>query len=352
MLRRTTKNHSQRNFMRDGLAHGLSHFETNEDSHHTSTVLHSKKVTTMEFQKYSSIQNSYRKTILDEFISTIETGHCIDDFIVEEKAHGSNFAFYYNGSELRTASRSKFLEKDGENFNKSHIIKEKYTNAIHKLYTLLGGCGDNDKKENTSQSGGPTCTAIRVVGEMIGGSYPHPDVKSTSLPQIQKEVKYCPGLEFYAFDLYVKTPNDAKIPTKDNIWHHTKMDRLEMYRLFELAGLFYAKPLFRGTLKECLDFPNTFQSHIPGWLGLPPPLSDNIAEGKVIKPFVATYLRNDEDGSSSSSSSKSIILKDKAEKFQEVLERKTKKITNISEEAQNLADILCSHITSNRLSNT
>mmetsp|Transcript_13892 Transcript_13892/g.32393 ORF Transcript_13892/g.32393 Transcript_13892/m.32393 type:complete len:94 (-) Transcript_13892:153-434(-) len=68
----------------------------------------------MKFKKYTSIENSHRKKFVADCVSAIELGYCKDDFVVEEKAHGANFAFYYDGTELKTASRSGFLEKNGE----------------------------------------------------------------------------------------------------------------------------------------------------------------------------------------------------------------------------------------------
>jgi Rnl2 family RNA ligase len=275
----------------------------------------------MQFKKYSSIQNSYRDKFVDECLCAITTGYCIDDFVVEEKAHGSNFSFYYNGEELKTASRNEFLKNDGKSFHQSHLVKDRYTNAIKALCSLLD-CSEN--------------ITIRVIGELIGGSYQHPNVeKVQNLRGVQKEVDYCPGHEFYAFDLFFlseESPNGE-------VRYKTEVDKIKMNRLFEQAGLFYAKPLFRGTLKECLAFEHTFTSHIPGWLGLPEHPAANFAEGKVIKPVKMAKLGN---GSR-------IILKDKTESFSEIETRLASKQKN--DTVAELANILSCYITANRLSN-
>jgi len=286
----------------------------------------------MKFKEYNSIENSYRKRFVANCVDAIKCGYCEDDFLVEEKAHGANFSFYYDGNELQTASRHGFLEDDGEKFFKSHLVKERYAPAIRNLFALIG-CS----------------TAIRVVGELIGGSYEHPDTKDETqhrdLPRIQKGVDYCPGHEFYAFDLYVLSDKPDSTGTTR---YTTTVDRLKMNRLFEQAGLFYAKPLFRGTLEECLAFDNTFKSRIPVWLGLPEHPKANIAEGKVIKPIKIATLRN----------GARIILKHKAECFEEVAfgQKRTAKAdkakpTNLSRRGEILEDILLAHITENRLSN-
>ena len=76
--------------------------------------------------------------------------------------------------------------------------------------------------------------------------------------------------------------------------------------LFDDEGFFYAKTLFRGSLTECLEHPNAFQSHIAEWLGLPP-IKDNICEGVVIRPIEPLFLRNGDR----------VIIKNKNERFSE-----------------------------------
>eukprot|EP00529_Nitzschia_sp_RCC80_P016189 CAMPEP_0113501130 /NCGR_PEP_ID=MMETSP0014_2-20120614/32775_1 /TAXON_ID=2857 /ORGANISM="Nitzschia sp." /LENGTH=673 /DNA_ID=CAMNT_0000395667 /DNA_START=47 /DNA_END=2067 /DNA_ORIENTATION=- /assembly_acc=CAM_ASM_000159 len=281
----------------------------------------------LPFKKYSSIENSYREAHVDKCMTAIALGHCVDDFVVEEKAHGANFSFYFDGSELKTACRSVFLSNDGEAFSKSHLVKQKYAGAIKELYSLLGFT---------------TGSSIRVVGELIGGSYNHPEVPAQrNLPRIQKGVDYCPGHEFYAFDLSVLSDDKGK-------WY-TTMDKLEMNKLFEQVGLLFARPLFRGTLKDCLAFGNTFKNHIPEWLGLPEHPDENLAEGKVIKPVHYACLGNGER----------IILKDKTESFAEIVfgkardkpQRSNGKMDDISDKGADLLRKLLAYATENRLQN-
>eukprot|EP00479_Gromia_sphaerica_P013976 TRINITY_DN8075_c0_g1_i1.p1 TRINITY_DN8075_c0_g1~~TRINITY_DN8075_c0_g1_i1.p1 ORF type:complete len:90 (-),score=10.04 TRINITY_DN8075_c0_g1_i1:42-311(-) len=45
---------------------------------------------------------------------------------------------------------------------------------------------------------------IQMYGELFGGGYPHEDVEPVDgVELIQDEILYCPGLEFYAFDIAV-----------------------------------------------------------------------------------------------------------------------------------------------------
>ena len=97
---------------------------------------------------------------------------------------------------------------------------------------------------------------------------------------IQKGVFYTPNHDFYAFDILIHNELEDKYLAVD-----------EVNSLFEKVGFFYAKTLFKGTLNECLNYPNDFQSKISGWLGLPQ-IEDNICEGVVIRPTVPMFFRN------------------------------------------------------------
>jgi Rnl2 family RNA ligase len=101
--------------------------------------------------------------------------------------------------------------------------------------------------------------------------------------------------EFYGFDIYVVGTDRKRYLPVD-----------ETNKFFEEGEIFYAKTLFRGTLDECLAYPNDFQSHIAEWLGLPP-IESNICEGVVIRPSEPVFLRN---GSR-------LLLKSKNSKFAE-----------------------------------
>jgi hypothetical protein len=77
-------------------------------------------------------------------------------------------------------------------------------------------------------------------------------------------------------------------------------------KLFEEVGYIYAKTLFRGYLKECLKYPNKFQSQIPNWFGLTQ-FDDNICEGVVIRPVELCFFGNNAR----------VMIKNKNEKWEE-----------------------------------
>jgi Rnl2 family RNA ligase len=103
--------------------------------------------------------------------------------------------------------------------------------------------------------------------------------------------------------------------------------------------------LFQGTLDECLEYPNAFQSCIAGWLGLPP-VEDNICEGIVIRPVEPTFFRN---GSR-------LLLKSKNAKFAEkkaIKKRQPKPFVEptYSEALKELLNVTEAYVTENRLNN-
>ncbi len=266
----------------------------------------------MQFKKFSSIENSYR----DQFIEMIKANHLDGgEWVVTEKVHGGQLSIYYDGSELKASSRTMFLEGDADFYNYQKVLAEN-EEKIKKLFQLL-----SEQRENLSQ--------IVIYGELFGGSYPHPDVpKVKTAKRLQKGVFYHPDNLFYAFDIRAG---------------ETYLTIDEADALFEAAGLFYAKPIKRGTFEECLKHPNTFPSQISGWLGLPP-IDDNLAEGFVLRPVEPRFLPIGER----------IILKSKNEKFKERVKQKNRPYREpekLSEQAVKLSRELLSMVTENRLQN-
>jgi len=143
------------------------------------------RIETMRFRKYSDIENSYRKKFMDMIVAEkYDEG----EFVVQEKAHGANLSFWYDGENLKSAKRSCFIEG---NFYDHEPVEAKNTERVKKLYAIL-------KKEGIDFS------ELAVYGELIGGTYPHKNVeKDTSATRIQKGIFYSPHNEFYAIDVAI-----------------------------------------------------------------------------------------------------------------------------------------------------
>ena len=262
------------------------------------------------FKKYNSIENAYRKDFIERVaLATIKS----NDFVVQEKVHGANFSLITNGADLKSAKRTSLLEGT-DHFNNHALIKELYYDKILKLYKAV-----KTKYPNTE--------SITVFGEIFGGSYPDIEQARGAI-RVQKGIFYAPYNEFYAFNIMV---NQAFY-----------LNVTEANELLETYGFFYAKTLFRGTLKEVLAYPNAFESKISEWLKLPE-IKNNTCEGIVIKPVVPHFLPN---GSR-------VIIKNKNAKWSEKSKANSKPLVKVelSDEVQNLLSELERYINPNRLAN-
>ena len=272
----------------------------------------------INFKKYNSIENTFDKEFIERIFAE---GADKQEFVVQEKVHGANVCFITDGKEVGFGKRSGMVEA-GEKFYDCEELVERYKEKIIALFASV--------KNVFSDT-----VSINVFGEMFGGMYPHADVKldkRTTL--IQKGVYYSPIHEFYAFDLYVSTESSGRFLTVDNA-----------NDFFEKGEFIYAKTLLRGTLDECMNFPNDSQSRIAEWLKLPP-IKDNICEGIVIRPVATSYLNN----------GARVLLKSKNARFEEkttIKKREPKPFVEptYSEDMTNLMPVVEQYVTENRLNN-
>ncbi len=275
------------------------------------------------FMEYPSIENHYRDTIKN----MVENYTGTELWVATEKVHGSNFSFIYTKEDgVKCASRNKLLA-DGEAFNNYQVIQKKYADKIVQLYEILA-------------TEIPTLTQITVYGEFYGGIYPGIKTKNK---KIQDGIYYTPELEFEAFDLFYRTPENPRniYPYKEACAHLIKV------------GLPYAVILKEGSLKELystLD-PEVFQSTIYAKFGLPK-LDDNLSEGYVIKPNEAIFIEN-ERFSIKIKSSKSLegpgpaarlAMKEEQKKAEKAIAK-----GEITPEQQTVIDLALSYINKNRV---
>ena len=264
----------------------------------------------VQFRKYQDIDNIDRKKTLDFYRAERATK---GRFVVQEKAHGANLSFWYDGFVLQSAKRGGFIDGDFYNYKP---VEERNTGRVKRAWEWL-------KKKGLSFE------VMAVYGELIGGTYPHPDVeRDKAATRVQKGIFYSPRNEFYAIDLALD-------------YRFLDMDTFEA--VMETSGFLYAKTLFSGNFQECLEHANRFPSRIPEWLGLPP-IEGNVCEGVVIKPAQPRIL----------SDNSRAILKNKNEKWAEKAmkrDRPSKPPVELSREAADLLAEMESLVTENRLSN-
>lgn len=267
----------------------------------------------MKFERYPSIENSYRESTL----SLITTNPCkYDEWEVREKIHGANGSLTAwlsdTGSPVfRWGKRSSYLDDD-INFHNHKKFAYFIEAGVKRLIYTEG------------------LKNIVVYGEYYGGYYPHPDIlRLSTCSKVQAGVWYCDYNTFRAFDIKIEG---------------SFISGREFDSLCDMYGIPYIPVLFRGSLAECLAFDVEFVTTIPKLHGLPE-LENNITEGIVIKPNKPTYIGNTR-----------IILKKKSNQFSEVQHRSYKLRMNkqdastVSSECEDLISKLPAYINTARLS--
>jgi Rnl2 family RNA ligase len=181
------------------------------------------------------------------------------DWVVTEKVHGANYALVTDGRLVRAAKR-KALLAPGEAFFGHEAVLASSQGPVLALFARL-------------RAELPGLERLAVHGELYGGAYPHPQVPAVpGVQAVQTGVYYAPDIRFCAFDVAVEQPGQGR--------RYLDYDRA--CALLGEVGLPFARPLMVGRLSEALAYPLGFDSHLPGWLGLPP-LAGNKAEGVVLK---------------------------------------------------------------------
>lgn len=231
----------------------------------------------MNFKVYPHIHNSSADEFVESCRAAVPTAA---RWAATEKIHGSNGALYTDGTDVKMARRGGFLGP-GDKFHGSDRFLVQYGDAARAICHAL--------------KRGP----IAIYGEYFGGLYPHALVKKNNdVRAVQKGIFYSPDLCFRVFDICILTTG-VFLPLTDLIVECAAAD-------------IPIVPFIRiGTLDQVLGFDvETFRTQIPSALDLPPiPVSANIAEGLVIRPYEHEYLLADGDR---------VMIKKKSAKFREV----------------------------------
>ncbi len=240
----------------------------------------------MEFKKYSEIDNSYQKKIINQIY---ENGFGNNDieYVVTEKVDGANFSVTIDeNNKCYYAKRTQFLEYDDTFYSYEYMLaREHLEEKARKIKEILN------------------IDALTIYGELAGGKYIHPDVKSEKISAVQARIQYAPFLFFYAFDIVIVKDEQRKY-----------LNENEFDQLCKEVNLTRSIVIYKGTFKECLEISPEFESKVPSMFNLPP-IENNIAEGVVIKPIYPLWFNN---GSR-------VIIKNKNQKFAEKMKCKTGK---------------------------
>lgn len=260
------------------------------------------------FKKYSSIENSYRQKYINKIQMNIKPD---SEFVVTEKVHGANFSIYVSGNgDIKCAKRTAFL-KEGEQFYNHDVVLQKLSKKVLDMFWFFKSCFHEE---------------LVICGEICGGSYPHESVDRLNVKKVQRGVFYSNDIEFIAFDIRLDG---------EYINHNNFIDLCEEF------GIMTAPEVFRGSLTDCLNYTNEYQTKVPDMLGLPT-IDNNICEGNVIKPLFPKYLPN----------GNRVIIKNKNNRFSEKQKSETvKKDKTLPEHIQSTINDMQQFVNDNRLRN-
>ena len=266
----------------------------------------------MDFKKFQSIENSYRQ----KEIQSIQINFPNEQFVVQEKIHGSNFSFWTDGKVVKCAKRSAFI-KDDESFFGYEALLDTYEKHILYLFEELR----TDKYLNED------LTELAIFGEIYGGTYPHPDVPRQNVSKVQGGVYYSPDVNFIAFDIKA---------------NGVYVDFKKFKTVCMVGKIPYLDAIASGTFEECLAVANEYPSTLPAMHGLPE-IDGNGCEGNVIRPVNTLYFGN----------GKRVILKNKNEAFSEKKQgKKEPKVqVDVPKEIQDIQLEAVQYINDNRLRN-
>lgn len=219
---------------------------------------------TLPFHEFSSIDNTYSASNI-ELVNKIVPIDML--WYATEKVHGSNFSFTSNGEYVKCGKRTSYLGIDGLNdFYNSNIVYDKYSELIKDAFFKIKKLMYNNLEY------------VQVFGEIFGGDYNDtPKIKNNgkTIKPVQKEVLYCPDIEFLAFDIYVV------LKSGQTFYLNVK----ECYTIFETVNIPHVKILFVNTLSNLLNLTPDFPTTIPQYYNLPD-IPNNISEGYVFKPEI------------------------------------------------------------------
>lgn len=211
----------------------------------------------MKFKKYPKLTNAYMIEQVQKFIDTVPSE---EQWYVTEKIHGANFQVGWRKDDngkfgIRLGSRQNFITEDFFGLSASR----EFTDTLSNITSILSSFTEE---------------AI-IYGEVYGSN-------------IQKGIFYSDIKNFIVFDIKVG---------------NTFLPRGAVEDICKAGGVEWCKTIFKGSLKNCLNYSNEFNSLLESELTGEDIRSDNICEGIVIRPekiyftdkdqFVAIKNKND-----------------------------------------------------------
>jgi len=273
------------------------------------------------YHQYQSIENVSGKSLdnIKKSQDYLNIGNQI--WFASEKIHGTNFSFTTDGTEVKCGRRQSYLGEDELNkFYGCDVIFNKYRNNVIELFN----------EQNRRYNGQLKMKTLQIFGELYGGGYE--GYKSKTKP-IQREVQYCPDVQFIAFDIYVTSESGKGFYESLN----------EVIDLCNEVSIPVVDILHEDSLETLVELNPTFLTTIPKRFGLPD-IENNFAEGYVLRPSFECYTDKGER----------VILKLKSPQFKEHHSSKKMSVeidVGLDDEQLRLCNHIAQYITESRLVN-
>eukprot|EP00928_Gymnodinium_smaydae_P022726 TRINITY_DN18992_c0_g1_i1.p1 TRINITY_DN18992_c0_g1~~TRINITY_DN18992_c0_g1_i1.p1 ORF type:complete len:384 (-),score=54.50 TRINITY_DN18992_c0_g1_i1:272-1423(-) len=210
-------------------------------------------------------------------------------YIVTEKIHGANFCIIASSNEANGMVDVSFAKRTAV-LGQAHNAEDFYSCRTAGLLDRLVPCARKVFERVARDGAAAGAAAVHIYGELFGGRYPHSDVEPVPrLEPVQVGIWYAPDLHFMGFDVAVDIPGRARY----------FLDFHVAREACEACDLLFVEPLFEGSLADCVEFQNEFETTVPARLGLPPLSTDvdgehlpNLAEGVVVRPLTEPACRH------------------------------------------------------------
>ncbi|MEE1769402.1 RNA ligase family protein [Streptomyces sp. JV185] len=183
------------------------------------------------------------------------------EWIAAEKVHGAHFAVVCDGTGVHPAKRRELLGDDALDgfFGVSRIWPALSVAASRFASAMRSAWGDE--------------AVVTIYGELAGGRYPHADVPAVEAAEpVQTGVWYAPALHWLPFDAVVEK-DGGRWWISDGVLREAAA----------AAGLTCVPAVGHGSVNRLQELPSAFPTKVPALFGLPE-LTDNLAEGYVLKP--------------------------------------------------------------------
>lgn len=233
----------------------------------------------MKFRKYSEIENAY-KDFKDQIFLAGFADSCYE-YGCFRKIDGSNVQLSISeNEEFIIGSRNQICTSQFSGLDRV-LKRDTLEQKLREMKASLRDIEDEEMTEFLSSCDGFEMT---VFGELFGGLYRHQDVpRVIEATRIQGRIDYSPDNHWMPFDMTLRNPESEQMLV-------VNLDTLK--KLCEMHGLLCQIEEFRGTLQECLNFNVEFNDDTGHRLFGLPIIEKNTAEGVVIKPICALWLRN------------------------------------------------------------